>query len=135
MHTDQERDAFLRKEIDRFLSEFQNMETVIQEHGETRVVRVHVPYMLQTVTIIDREQDFARLRPRHQRRLLRVKNARDNAPAAVKSFLHAQFYNSDGSERPVAKGRADAQEIRRFLQAAVDRGSVSATAGSHARRS
>jgi hypothetical protein len=132
MNTDQEWDAFLRDEIDRFLSEFQGMETVVaQDTGEPSVVRVHSPYMMQTVTLVDREQAFARLKPRHQQRLIRVKEARENAPAAVKAFLHEQFYGSDGGEKPVAQGRADAKEIQRFLQAAVDRGLVPVVAGSH----
>jgi hypothetical protein len=132
MSTDQEWNAFLGGKIDRFLGELQGIEIVIApDTGERRVVRVHVPYMTQTVTVIDRKQAFATLEPRHQRRLIRVKEARSHAPAVVKAFLHEQFYRSDGSEKPIAKGRADAQEIQRFLQAAVDRGLIPLTANSH----
>jgi hypothetical protein len=135
MNNNQAQAAWLKNEIDRFLDEFQAMAiAVADQRGQAKVVRVHVPYMMQTVRIIDREDDFARLKVRHQRRLLRVKKARDNAPAEVKAFLRAQCYDSDGRENWIASGRADAQAIRRFLQAAVDAGLVDATAGSQALR-
>ena len=81
--------------------------------------------MMQTVSIIEDESAFAKLKPRHQDRLRRVKAARDAAPREVRAFLQRQFYASDGSERTIAKGRASPKDVRVFLQEAVDRGLVS----------
>jgi hypothetical protein len=132
VHTDRARDALLKDALDRFLSEYREMEiAVAARDGAPRVVRVHVPYMMQTVAIVDRPRDFAALRPRHQRRLLRVKEARDRrAPSAVKAFLHEQFHDADGDERLVAAGRGDAGAIRMLLQAAVDSGLLPEDPGS-----
>jgi hypothetical protein len=121
--------AFVAQEIDRFLREFQGIEIVVTlQDSQPVVVRVHTPYMMQTVTIVDRAHAFAKLRPRHQRRLVRARAARQDAPASVRAFLNEQFYRDDGSERAIAGGRADADAIRRSLQAAVDRGLVPVSA-------
>ena len=123
--------AFLARQIDLLLGEYQRMPIAVRPlgGGERAVVHVHVPYMLQTLDIIGRPQDFGTLAPRHQRRLLRVRDARRSAPPEVRAFLEDQFHRPDGSERGVANGRVNAQEIRRLLQAAVDRGLVPTPAG------
>ena len=88
-------------------------------------VPVHVPYMMQTVSIIDDPEAFAKLPQRHQNRLIMVKANRDNAPQAVKEFIQSQCF-LDGRELFVAQGRADVDDIRSTLQAAVDQGIVPA---------
>ena len=114
-------------EIVRILGLYQGAEIAIpgRDGKETHVVAVHIPYMLQTLSIIDDPDAFAKLAQRHQDRLLRVKANRENAPEEVKQFLHEQFYNGD-YERLVAQGRAGVDDIQRLLQAAVDQGLVPA---------
>ncbi len=112
---------FISAEIERFLTAFQQIEINVAppDAAERIVVPVHAPYMLQTLAMIDRPEDFAKLKKRHQDRLLRVKAARDNAPDKVKQFLHCQFDRGDGKERHLASGRAELAEIKALLQTAV----------------
>jgi hypothetical protein len=119
-------DAFAEQVLRQLLTAFQQVEVTVRSTrgGTPTAVYVHMPYMLQSVTILEDEAAFARLKPRHRDRLRRVKAARDAAPSEVKAFLQAQFCASDGGERYVAKGRASPEEVRAFLQEAVDRGLV-----------
>jgi hypothetical protein len=119
-------DAFTEQVLRELLTAFQQIEVTV---GSTRggaplTVRVHMPYMMQSVTILDDQAASARLKPKHQDRLRRVKAARDAAPPAVKAFLQEQFYATDGGECYVAKGRASPEDVQVLLQEAVDRGLV-----------
>jgi hypothetical protein len=120
-------EQFISDEIIRVLGLYQGAEIVMpgRDGAETHVVAVHIPYMMQTLAIIDDPDAFGRLAQRHQDRLLRVKANRDNAPEAVKQFLRQQFYDGD-YERLVARGRAGIDDIRSLLQAAVNQGLVRA---------
>jgi hypothetical protein len=120
-------DQFISDEIIRILGQYQGAEIAIPggDGKEDRVVAVHIPYMLQTLAIIDDPDAFAKLAQRHQDRLIRVKANRENAPEVVKRFLHQQFYRGD-YERLVARDRAGVGDIQRLLQAAVDQGLVPA---------
>ena len=111
-------EQFISDEIIRILGQYQGAEIAIPAK-EPLVVAVHIPYMMQTLAIIDRPDEFEKLAQRHQDRLMRVKANRENAPEAVKQFLHKQFYHGD-YERLVAQGRAGIDDIRRLLQAAVN---------------
>ena len=115
-------EQFISNEIVRILGLYQGAEIAIpgRDGEETRVVAVHIPYMMQTLSIIDDPDAFEKLAQRHRDRLLRVKTDRENAPEAVKRFLHQQFYDGD-YERLVAKGRADVGDIQSLLQAAINR--------------
>ena len=118
-------EQLISDEIIRILGRYQGVEIAIpgRDVEETQVVMVHIPYMMQTLAIISDPDAFKKLRQRHQDRLIRVKANRENAPAAVKRFLHRQFYHGD-CERLVARGRADVDDIQRLLQAAVNQGLV-----------
>jgi len=120
-------DAFAERHLRELLSAFQQIEVTLRPEGGGApvTVRVHMPYMMQSVSILEDEAAVARLRPRHQDRLRRVKEARDAAPRGIKAYLRQQFHASDGRERAVAKGRASPEDVRAFLQGAVDRGLVS----------
>jgi len=124
-------DAFAEAHLRKLLCAFQNVEVTVapQDGGAAVTVYVHTPYMMQTVSIIEDEVAFAKLRANHQDRLRRVKEARDTAPRETKAYLRHQFYASDGSERMVAKGRAGPEDVKAFLQEAVDRGLVSPAEG------
>jgi hypothetical protein len=119
-------DTFAERQLRELLAAFQQIEVAVwPKDGSAPVtVRVHTPYMMQSVTILDDQAASARLKPKHQDRLRRVKAARDAAPPEVKAFLEGQFTTSDGGERYVAKGRASGEDVRAFLQEAVDRGLV-----------
>jgi hypothetical protein len=95
--------------------------------GEVRVF-VHPPYMLQTTTLIDDQEAFGKLARRHRDRLVRVNHARDCAPGAVKALLDRHFYDDDGQEELVARGRSPLEEIKSVLQDAVDRRLIPADA-------
>ena len=119
-------DAFAEQVLCQLLTAFQQIEVTV---GSTRggaplTVRVHMPYMMQSVTILDDKAASAGLKPKHRDRLRRVKAARDAAPPAVKAFLQEQFYATDGGECYVAKGRASPEDVQVLLQEAVDRGLV-----------
>jgi hypothetical protein len=120
-------EQFISDEIIRVLGLYQGAEIVMpgSDGAEVHVVAVHIPYMMQTLAIIDDPDAFERLAQRHQDRLLRVRANRDNAPQAVKQFLHEQFYDGD-YERLVARGRAGVDDIQSLLQAAVEQGLVPA---------
>lgn len=120
-------EQFISDEIIRVLGLYQGAEIVKpgRDGAETHVVAVHIPYMMQTLAIIDDPDAFGKLAQRHQDRLLRVKANRDDAPEAVKQFLHEQFYDGD-YERLVARGRAGIDDIQSLLQAAVEQGVVPA---------
>jgi hypothetical protein len=117
---------FVAQQIKHFLRQFQGIEIVVARkgHGQVVAVPVHAPYMMQSAALIDSGEGWEQLAQRHQDRLLRVRAARDSAPAEVKAFLHRQFYAGDDSEGMVAQGRAELDEIRTLLQAAVDQGLV-----------
>ena len=115
----------LAQQIARLLGRYQRLPVSVRSAGgDAPILHAHVPYMMQTVDILDRPGDLAALAPRHRRRLYRVLEARRNAPSGVAAFLAAQFRGPDGRERGVACGRGSAEDIRRLLQAAVDRGLV-----------
>jgi len=119
-------DAFAEQVLRELLTAFQQIEVTV---GSTRggaplTVRVHTPYMMQSVFILEDQAATAKLKPKHQDRLRRVKAARDAAPPEVKAFLQEQFYASDGGECYVAKGRASPEDVQVLLQEAVDRGLV-----------
>jgi hypothetical protein len=118
-------DQFMTDKIIHIVGDFQMMEIEVRSRSsqETKTVPVHVPYMFQTVSIIDKPKAFVKLPKRHQDRLIKVKANRDNAPETVKEFLQSHCY-LDGRELFVAQGRADVDEIRGLLQAAVDQGIV-----------
>ncbi len=82
-----------------------------------------------TVAWVDQPETLARQRARHRARLLRVKQARADAPPEIRAFLQRWFYDQDGGERLVAKGRSNPEDIRQLLQAAVDAGLVPRPAG------
>jgi len=114
--------TFVAEEIRNFLNEFRGIEIAVGpgDAGEPILALVHPPYMIQTVAVVDNEKEFAKLKKRHQERLKKVKKARENAPDDVKVFLRSQFRGDGGRERAIAKGRAEAEDIRRLLQEAVD---------------
>jgi hypothetical protein len=118
---------FVSDEIIRVVGLYQGAEIAIPGRAgeETRVVAVHIPYMLQTLSIIDDPDAFEKLAQRHQDRLLRVRANRENAPEAIKQFLDEQFYDGD-YERLVARGRAGVDDIQDLLQVAVNQGLVPA---------
>ena len=120
-------EQFISDEIIRVLGQYQDLEIAIpgRDEQETRVVTVHVPYMMQSLAIVNDPTAFKKLPQRHQDRLTRVGANRVNAPEAVKRFLHKQFCHGD-YERLVARGRAGIDDIKRLLQAAVNQGLVPA---------
>jgi hypothetical protein len=124
MNTDSDWDRFISSEIEQFLTAFQQIEIDVAppDAAEPQIVPVHAPYMMQTLAIMDRPDDFARLKKRHRDRLRRVKAAREQAPAAVKQFLAGWFFDANGQERLLAAGRAEVTEIQTLLQAAVRQG-------------
>ena len=73
---------FISGEIIRILGQYQGAEIAIpgRDVKETRVMAVHIPYMMQTLAIIDDPDAFEKLPQRHRDRLIRVKANRDNAP-------------------------------------------------------
>lgn len=122
--------AFITEEINRFLREFQGIEIAVPTGASTTTqVRVHVPYMMQTVRILEDEAAFAKLATQHQARLLRVKHARDHAREAIKTFFQQHFYTAEGQELGVACGRGDLEAIQQVTQAAVRQGLVPAREG------
>jgi hypothetical protein len=123
--------AFIQQEMMRFLHQFQAVEIAVFKKGDGRAITVpvHAPYMMQSVTLIDSGEGWDQLARRHQLRLLRVRRARDSAPAEVQAFLRYQFYGDGSTEAGVAQGRAEPQEIQRLLQGAVDGGLIPAGAG------
>jgi hypothetical protein len=119
--------TFVTEEIRRFLIEFQGIKIVVTpgDADEMVFLFVHPPYMLQSVTIVDDEKEFTKLPRRHQIRLKKVEEARENAPNDVKEFLYCRFYGAGNQrEAAVAKGRAELEDMRRLLQEAVDQGLV-----------
>jgi len=121
----------IRLEIECFLARYQMLEIAFRPHDmtETRTVYVHVPYMMGTVNWMDQPETLARQRARHRARLIRVKQARADAPPEIRAFLQHWFYDEDGEERLVAKGRSNPEDIRQLLQAAVDQGLVPRSVG------
>jgi hypothetical protein len=121
----------VRNEIERFLERYQAMAIAVRPDGahEARAVRVHVPYMMGTVTWIDRPEALARQRPRHQARLRRVHQARQRAPPELQAFFRPWCYGPEGRERLVAIGKSGPEAIRQLLQAALDEGLVPVPAG------
>jgi len=117
-------DAFAERHLRELLIAFQQIEVTVgsTDGGAPLTVRVHTPYMMQSVFILEDQAATAKLKPKHQDRLRRVKAARDAAPPEVKAFLQEQFFTSDRGGRYVAKGRASPEDVRAFLQEAVDRG-------------
>lgn len=110
-----------------FLQAFQRISIHVPGPGqETHLVTAHVPYMLQSVRLIENKIAFQRLAERHQQRLLRVQSVRAQAPAAVRALLREQLHEEDGAERWLAKGRAPLADIQHLLQEAVDGGLVPA---------
>lgn len=95
------RDEVVAAEIYRFVGEFQNIEIrVTPENVEEPVCAfVHAPYMLQSVALIDNDEEFKQLKERHRARLQRVKKARETTAEAVRGFLDRQFYGKDGKEK------------------------------------
>jgi cell wall-associated NlpC family hydrolase len=124
-------DAFAERHLRAVLTAFQRVEVQVRtaDGGAPVPVRVHAPYMLQTVSILQDQDAFTRLEPRHRARLLRVKVARDEAGPETRAYLQGQFYDRAGRERDVAKGRANPGEVKALLQGAVDRGLVPARGG------
>lgn len=122
----QDWDDFAERHLRRVLCAYQRVAVTVpaDESGAPVTVQVHTPYMMQTVSILEHEDAFARLRPRHRARLLRVREAREAARPDIRAYLHEQFYDCDGRERSLAKGRASAEDIQAFLQGAVERGLV-----------
>ena len=90
-----DRERLISDEIIRILGQYQGVEIAIpgRDAGETGVVTVHIPYMMQTLAIINDPTAFKKLPQRHQDRLTRVGANRVNAPEAVKQFLHKRFYH------------------------------------------
>jgi len=68
-------DGFAERHLWEVLRAFQNVEVTVApgDGGAAVTVYVHTPYMMQTVSIIEDEVAFAKLRVRHQDRLRRVK--------------------------------------------------------------
>jgi ribA/ribD-fused uncharacterized protein len=123
-------DLFITKEVNHFLREFQEMQVMVPTGRDTTTsVPVHVPYMLQTVNILENPASFTKLAQRHQDRLIRVKRARDHAPDAVKAFFHEHFYDNDGKEQWVACGRGDLESIKTLVQTATTQGLIPAGEG------
>ncbi|MCP5096976.1 MAG: hypothetical protein GY943_15615 [Chloroflexi bacterium] len=116
------RDQLISAEIHRFVNEFQNIEIkrISDDIEKTVSVFVHPPYMCYWVDLIDDEAKFNKIAERHQLRLLRVRDARESANGVVNGFLDRQFHQSKSRERYFASGRAELNEIRAFLQEAVD---------------
>jgi hypothetical protein len=119
-------DAFVERHLQQVLRSYQRVEVTVVP-GVTACV--HTPYMMQTVSILQDEDAFARLKPRHQARLLCVKEARDAARPELRAYLRGQFYDRDGRECDTAKGRASPEDVRACLQGAVERGLVPAAEG------
>ncbi len=126
MNTDSDWDRFISSEIEQFLTAFQQIEIDVAppDAAKPQIVPVHAPYMMQTLAIMDRPDDFARLKKQHRDRLRRVKAAREQALAAVKQFLAGWFYDPDGRERLLTAGRAEVAEIQSLLQEAMRQGLV-----------
>lgn len=122
MNTDSEWNRFISREIEQFLTAFQQIEIDVAPPGtaEPQIVRVHAPYMMQTVTLIDRPDRFALLKKRHRDRLLRVQAAREQAPEPIQRFLQRHFVDGNGREQLLAAGRAELADIQALLQEAVN---------------
>jgi hypothetical protein len=88
-----ERDRFIAAELYRFVREFQNIEirVKLENTEETVSVFVHPPYMLQSVTLVDNDEEFKKLAERHRVRLQKVKEARGTTDGAVRELLNRQF--------------------------------------------
>lgn len=125
------RDEVITTEISRFVREFQTIRIRVTSENVEEIICafVHPPYMLQSVTLIDNDEMFNRLKERHRARLQRVNEARKTAPETVRRFLDERFYEKDGRERYIASGRAELEEIRELLQEAVDQRFVSISRG------
>jgi hypothetical protein len=121
-------DSLIQTEIERFLAQYQALEVAIwdQNTAQAKLVRVHVPYMMGTVTWLEQPETLARQRPRHREHLIRVARARSEAPTELQTFFQRRFYEPDGRERLVAIGKSGPEEIRQLLQAAVDAGLIAA---------
>ena len=119
-------DKLITAEIYRFIREFQNIEIRVKPGNAEPFdsVFVHPPFMLQSVTLVNNDEEFNKLKTRHQSRLQGVKNAREAASDEIREFLNRRFYDSNGKERYIACGRAGLEEIRMLLQGAVDQGLV-----------
>ncbi|MCP4428162.1 MAG: hypothetical protein GY803_27050 [Chloroflexi bacterium] len=113
---------FISAKIERFLTAFQQIEIDVTspDADEPLIVSVHAPYMMQRVAMIEKPNEFAYLKKRHQDRLLRVKAARDQAPEPVRQFLQSQFFDGNDRERLLAAGRAELEELQTLLQEAVN---------------
>lgn len=92
--------------------------------GGSMTVYDHVPFMLQSVRLVDDAEVFNRLAERHRLRLARVNTTRESAPERVRAFLHLHLRDADGNERNLWCGRGALEDIQAFLQAAVDQGIV-----------
>jgi len=119
-------DAFLSHHLCAFLGEFQALPVIVgpRETDARSITHVHIPYMLQSTAIVDDPRAFRSLKPHHQARLLRVRHARESAPREVRMLLERHFYDDNGKERLLARGRARLDDVRRLLQDAVDRGLI-----------
>ena len=106
-------------EIDRFVTEFQNIEICINPESSEQKVFVHAPYMLQSIRLIENIHEFNKLKENHQLRLKSVKVARENASDDLKEFLQNWLFQADGQEKLLASGRAELAKIQCLLQGQV----------------
>jgi hypothetical protein len=114
---------WISAEIYRFVRAFQNIEVTIKSSsGSASLLRVHAPYMLRSIQLIDVPENFHNLQEHHQARLLNVKAARESASPPIQALLEKHFYDDRGQEKDLARGRAELNNIRTLLQEAVDLG-------------
>ena len=78
--------------------------SIISPYLTTSVHYVHPPYMLQSVSLMDYDAEFAQLMEQRQGRLQRVNEVREAASESVRGLLSGPFYEQEGREMLIASG-------------------------------
>ena len=115
-------ELWISAEIEHFLHEFQSIP--IRPPGANASVSVHAPYMLLSTSLLDHPDAAHKLKEPNRDRLERVRAARSAAGPDLQALFARYFYDPDGHESSLARGRARLKDIQVFLQEAVDLGLV-----------
>lgn|GEM_PF-3953926 len=111
-------DSQVAAEILRFLRAFQQIEV----RSTDGLLRVHPPYMLQSTSLLDQPEVFTHMQAHHRLRLERVRAARAAASPPLQALLSRHFYDANGKETGLSRGRAEPHAIRALLQEALELG-------------
>ncbi len=114
-------DARSGETIRRFVRRFQQIEVRLTSGAPAHV---HAPYMLLSTSLLDNPLVFERMKERNRARLERVRAARAAAGPELQALFERHFWDTEGREVNLARGRAEMDAIQALLQEALDLGLI-----------